>query len=129
VTAKKNGNSDEGAVEEGATEQAASAEAPQLSIFDQARNANLRNAAEAAAGGERKAGREKTEHEATPYSLAFHPDGTEKRMVICRPDGSSEREVTVSEWDRMQANPNLPVGAWMVKFTEVIAPHHSDEIF
>jgi hypothetical protein len=126
VTAKKNGNGAEGA-DEAATEESAPAEAPRLSIFDQARNANLRNEAEAAAGGQRKAGRETTEHEATPYSVAYHPDGTEKRMVICRPGGSGEREVTVSEWDRMQANPNLPVGSWQVKFTEVIAPHHSDE--
>jgi hypothetical protein len=126
VTARKNG-SDEGAEDQVAKE--ATQSEPHLSIFDQARNANLRNAAEAAAGGERKAGREKTEHEATPYSISHHPDGTEKRMVICRPDGGSEREVTVTEWDRMQANPSLPVGTWIVKFTEVIGPHHSDDVF
>jgi hypothetical protein len=135
----KNNGKDAGADENPAPEEVA-AEGRPLSIFEQARNADLRHEAERArmqeiaeedkqrlVGGERKAGNETTEHVATPFSMRTHPDGTPKRMVICRPNGTSEREVTVEEWDRIQANPNLPVGSWIIKYTELVAPHHSDQ--
>jgi hypothetical protein len=67
-----------------------------------------------------------TEFIDTPFSLTHHPDGSAKRMVICRPNGTGEREVTVEEWDRMNANPNLAPGSWTIKFTEVVAPNHSE---
>jgi hypothetical protein len=124
-------------------------DAKALSIFDLARRADIRHEGEQAAAREqdsrrstvhvgpgdaadeegvaRKAGHVTTEYVPTPFSLTEHPDGTPKRMVICRPNGSGEREVTVAEWDRIQANPNLAPGAWVIKFTEVIAPHHSDD--
>jgi hypothetical protein len=124
-------------------------DAKALSIFDLARRADIRHQGEQAAqrakdqrnramggvrqdvdeeGVPRKAGKVLTEFIETPFSLTHHPDGTEKHMVICRADGSGEREVTVAQWDRIQANPNLSPGAWVIKFTEVIAPHHSDEL-
>jgi hypothetical protein len=108
-------------------------DAKALSIFDLARRADIRHEGEQAGdaadeeGVARKAGHVTTEYVPTPFSLTEHPDGTPKRMVICRPNGSGEREVTVAEWDRIQANPNLAPGAWVIKFTEVIAPHHSDD--
>lgn len=103
-------------------EKVQAAPAADASPFDRARSANLRDAADQAANGG-----ERAERKAAPYQYAYHPDGTDKRMVICRPDGSGEREITVNEWDKLQSNPNLPVGSWMVKFTEAIASHHSDD--
>jgi hypothetical protein len=125
-------------------------DAKSLSPFDLARRADIRHAGEVLAqqnqarqqramtsvrqdvdeeGQPRKAGNVATEFVATPFSLTHFPDGTPKRMVICRPDGSGEREVTVEQWDRIQANPNLAPGAWTIKFTEVISPSHSQQEF
>lgn len=71
-----------------------------------------------------EAQKEEIEREPTPYSLTHHPDGKPRKLIIGRPGGSGQREITVEQWDATYSK--APIGTWEVYETEVVAPHHSD---
>lgn len=93
------------------------------SIIEIARAADEEAKKEAA----RVAAIEQGEYAEAPFSIQNHPDGTPRKMVVCRMNGLGEREITVKEWETNPAYFRAAVGSWQIKYTEAVAPHHSDD--
>lgn len=62
-------------------------------------------------------------YEPEPFNLTRHPNGEHKKLLIVRPNGGGGREINAEDWPKFGKTP----GEWVIKETQVIAPHHSDE--